>query len=308
MKSNKTINIIGTVAFDSIETPKGAFPRIIGGSGTYASLAASIFSPVNLISIIGEDFPAATIKEFNSRGINTDGVETINGKTFHWSGYYLGDMNQAYTKETELNILTKFNPVLPEAAQNAEITFLANIDPDLQQQVIGQLKNPKLIILDTMNLWIENKFAELKNVLGLVDILMINFEEIKLLTGLTNVVQAAKELTKLGPKIIIVKKGEHGSLMYHNQGYFALPAYPLAEVEDPTGAGDTFAGSFTGYLAQFDNITNDILRTALVIGTMTSSYTVQGIGIDKIKSIKKDDLTQRIQKYKEITAVANINF
>ncbi|MFA5880476.1 MAG: PfkB family carbohydrate kinase [Candidatus Margulisiibacteriota bacterium] len=301
-QSKKAINIIGTVAFDSIETPKGKFPRIIGGSGTFASLAASIFSKVNLISIIGKDFPDAMISDFNARGINTDGVQRIpDGNTFHWHGYYLDDMNQAFTKETELNILTQFNPILPEAAQNAEITFLANIDPELQKKVIHQLKNPKLIILDTMNLWLEHKLNEVKEVLKSVNIFMVNFEEIKLLTGLTNVVHAAEEVAKLGPKVVIVKKGEHGAIMFSQGKYFAMPAFPLAEVEDPTGAGDTFAGSFTGFLSEAETITEDVLRTALIVGTITSSYTVQGMGIEKIKSITKKDLSARIRDYRKIT-------
>lgn len=288
-----SVTIVGTVALDSIETPKGKFENILGGSATFAGVAAGLFSPVDIVSIVGEDFPSEHISFLQANNINTDGVLTVPGKTFHWSGYYKDDMNQAYTIATDLNVLLEFDPTLPEAAANRPYLFLANLDPVIQKQVILQSKSPKLIVLDTMNYWIETKITELKDVLKLVDVLIINDQELRLLTGQTNIIPGLPEVLKLGPKRVIVKKGEHGSVMYNGSDYFLLPAFPLPNLIDPTGAGDSFAGGFVGYLAKAGTTDEATFQRAMIAGTLISSHTVQGFSLEPLKTLTLDHLDKQ---------------
>lgn len=279
------LTILGTVALDSIETPKGSHTRILGGSATYASTAASLFSKVNIVSIIGEDFPETHLEFFEKRGISTNGIEKASGKTFHWEGYYTDDMNEAHTVTTDLNVLLKFSPKIPDKYKSSTIVLVGNFDPNIQKQAIEQFKNPKLVVLDTMNFWIENQLDTLKETLQLIDTLVINDQEIRLLTNIDNIIEAMPEVLKLGPKRVIVKKGEHGAIMYNGDDYFICPAFPLKELVDPTGAGDSFAGGFVGYLAQHTEMTEEDFKNAVIIGTLISSFTVQGFSLDRLKTV-----------------------
>ncbi len=299
-----TVTIIGTMALDDLGLPIGEFPQIIGGSATFASLAASIFTKVDLVSIIGPDFPKTGLELLNNRGVDTSFVHVSKTKTFHWSGYYTEDMNQAHTKETNLNCLLEFDPILSQDENKNKFVFLANVDPFLQKKAIKSIKKPELILLDTMNFWIEHKKPELLETLKMVDVLLVNDQEIKLLTGINNIIKAMQKVMELGPKRVIVKKGEHGSIMFNGKTFFALPSFPLFEITDPTGAGDTFAGSFIGYLSQAQNLDEHTFQKALVVACLTSSFTVEGVGIEKIKAITKADLQNRLQAYRKITGIA----
>ncbi|NBV42763.1 sugar kinase [bacterium] len=297
-----SISIIGTVAFDSIETPRGIHERILGGSATYAGTAASIFSPVHLISIVGADFPQTHFDYFHSRGISTDGIVRSSGLTFHWKGYYKNDMSQAYTLQTDLNVLLEFDPKIPDNAKDSKIVFLANFDPELQRRAINQFSKPELIVMDSMNFWIENHLTSLKETLKLIDVLILNDQEIRLLTGIDNVIQALPHVVNLGPKRVIVKKGEHGAVMYNGKDFFAVPAMPLSEVVDPTGAGDSFAGGIIGYLAQAPEITEDAFRNAVLIGTLVSSFTVRDFSLGMLKKLDREYLTTEYQAYRRIVS------
>jgi sugar/nucleoside kinase (ribokinase family) len=293
-----SVAIIGTVAFDSIETPKGQFDRILGGSGSYSGTAASLFAPVHLISVIGQDFPDEHLTFFQKRGMNTAGIQKLDGNTFHWKGYYKADMNQAFTVSTDLNVLLQFDPQIPAEAKNSKIVFLANIDPVLQKKAIEQFNNPELIVLDSMNYWIENHLDSLKETLKLVDVLILNDQEIRMLTGLDNVIQAMAHVLTLGPKRVIVKKGENGSVMYNGTEFFSCPAFPLDQLVDPTGAGDSFAGGFAGYLAKAPHLTEDIFRQAVVVGTLISSHTVRDFSLNQLKTLTWDDLQRQFEQFK----------
>jgi len=295
-----SVAIIGTVAFDSIETPFGKKERILGGSATFSGIAASLFSPVSLISIVGRDFPQEHFDFFKSKQINVDGISVTPGKTFHWKGYYKGDMNQAFTVSTELNVLEKFDPLVPKTAQSSAIVFLANIDPALQKKALTQFKSANLVILDTMNFWIEHRLAELKETLRLADILIVNDQEIRQLTGKTNVIQAMAEILNLGPKRVILKKGEHGSMMHNGKQIFICPAVPLTHVTDPTGAGDSFAGGFAGYLAQYSSLEDEeIFKKAMLAGTLISSVTVQNFSIDALKTLTPFEFKQKFLEFRK---------
>jgi sugar/nucleoside kinase (ribokinase family) len=292
------ISIIGTIALDNIKTPKGEFNNILGGSATFAGTAASIFTQPNLIGIVGQDFPKEHVDYFKSRGMNIDGIEISDGKTFSWGGYYEEAMNEAFTTATDLNVLLEFDPKVPDTAKKSDIVFCANIDPVLQKKAIEQFDIPKLVVLDSMNFWIENSVEALKEALKLVDILIINDQEIRMLTGIDNIIEAMPEVIKLGPKRLIVKKGEHGSIMFNGTDYFICPAFPLTELNDPTGAGDSFAGGFIGALSQHENYTEDAYKDALISGTLVSSFTVQGFSVSKLKTVTKDMLKERYTQLK----------
>jgi sugar/nucleoside kinase (ribokinase family) len=300
-----SVTIVGTVALDTIETPVGKHERILGGSATFAGTAASIFSNTSLVSIVGKDFPQSHIDYFKNRNINIDGIEMAEGNTFHWSGYYKDDMNQAYTVATELNVLLDFDPVVPESAKNTKIAFLANVDPVLQKKAIEQFNSPDLVILDSMNFWIENNVEQLKDTLKLVDVLIINDQEIRLLTGIKNIIEAMPKILEMGPKRIIVKKGEHGSIMFNGKDYFICPAFPLEKLVDPTGAGDSFAGGFSGYLAQADNLDEETFKKAVIVGALVSSFTVQGFSLETLKNLTKDQLNEKYEKLKNFTTFPN---
>ena len=288
-----SLTIIGTVALDSVTTPKGVHDRILGGSATYAATAASMFTDVGIVSIVGQDFPEDHIHYLQSKGINLDGLVRSQGNTFHWEGYYEGDMSQAHTKQTDLNVLLEFNPIIPPSQQQAQTVFCGNFDPELQLNAIMQFDNPELVALDTMNYWIETKPEALKKTLSFVDLLIINDQEVRLLTGESNIIDALPLINAMGPRQIIVKKGEHGALMYSHNEFFLFPAYPLPDLVDPTGAGDSFAGGILGYLDRTKTFTDDDYRKAIIYGTLTSSFTVQGFSLDRLKNATPELLEDR---------------
>lgn len=295
--------IVGSVAFDGLETPFGKVDKTIGGSGTYASFAASYFTDkVNLVGVVGGDFPQESIELMNSHGIQTAGLEIQeNEKSFFWKGKYHMDMNTRDTLVTELNVLAKFDPKIPNEYQDCDYLFLGNLTPQVQMQVIDRLqKRPKLIAMDTMNFWMETALEDLKQVLKKVDVLSINDEEARQLTNEYSLVKAAKKIMTMGPKFLIIKKGEHGALLFHEDNIFFAPALPLEEVFDPTGAGDTFAGGFIGYLADTDDISFDNMKRAIIYGSTMASFCVQKFGTDGLINLSSDMLAERVQEFVDL--------
>jgi sugar/nucleoside kinase (ribokinase family) len=295
--------VVGTMAFDAIETPFGKTDRIIGGSATYVAYAASNFiRPVNQVSIIGYDFPPEEIRNLESRGVVFDGVETIpDKKSFFWSGRYHEDMNSRDTLITDLNVLADFKPRIPESYQGSEFVMLGNLQPAVQLSVIRQLKTrPKLIVMDTMNFWMESAMDDLQKVLREVDVLMINDAEARQLSSQYSIVKAAKMILEMGPKFLIVKKGEHGALLFHGDQVFFAPALPLEEVFDPTGAGDTFAGGFMGHLAKTRDISFSNLKTAIIVGSAMASFCVEKFGPTRLTEITPHDIDTRLRQFREL--------
>ncbi len=295
--------VVGTVAFDAIETPFGKRDKIIGGSATYIGLSASNFyRPIHIVSVVGSDFPKSTLAAFNKRGIKTDGVQIKKGeKSFFWAGKYHMDMNSRDTLRTDLNVLADFNPILPEKIRKPEMVMLGNIDPALQIRVIEQLKaRPKLIAMDTMNFWMDIARPALDRVLTMVDVLIVNDEEARQLTGEHAIVKAAKAIRKFGPKTVIIKKGEHGALLFQGELVFFAPALPLEDVFDPTGAGDTFAGGFMGYLAQTGSLSFTNMKRAIVHGSAMASFCVEQFGPEKLLTLRKPELKKRLQQFKTL--------
>ena len=294
---------IGTVAFDNIETPFGKADRVIGGACTYISLAASYFTKDLMISsIVGGDFPEKELKFLRSKGINLDGLEIVKeGKSFFWGGKYHDNMNKRDTLFTELNVLDDFNPKLPASYKTAKYLMLGNLTPDIQMQVIKQMKKkPKLITLDTMNFWMDIAMPSLKKVLKKVDVLTINDEEARQLSGQYSLVNAAAKIFKMGPKYLIIKKGEHGAMVFHKDKIFSAPALPLALVKDPTGAGDTFAGGFMGYLASVNKVNFETIKTATVYGSVMASFCVEEFSIDRLKKLKKSEINKRVKEFERM--------
>jgi sugar/nucleoside kinase (ribokinase family) len=296
---------VGTVAFDAIETPFGKTDKIVGGACTYISLSAAYFnnSP-HLISVVGEDFPKETIALFKERGINTQGLQIKNGeKTFFWSGKYHQDMNTRDTLDTQLNVLESFDPIVPDSYQDCDILMLGNLTPSVQMKVIQQMKSrPKLIVLDTMNFWMEIAMEDLKKVIKEIDVLTINDEEARLLSGVNSLRKAAKIILEMGPKYLIIKKGEHGALLFGENNIFYAPALPLEEVFDPTGAGDTFAGGFVGHLSSCDNIDWEAMKKAIIVGSAMASFTVEKFGIEKLIELDKSQIDERIKEFKNLVS------
>lgn len=293
------------MAFDAIQTPFGKVNQIVGGSATYAAYAAANFiKPVQQISIIGFDFPKEEMEEMRSRGIQLDGVEIVKDKkSFFWSGSYHEDMNSRDTLVTDLNVLADFDPHIPDSYQGADFLMLGNLQPKIQLNVIQELKQrPKLIIMDTMNYWMESAMNELKIVLKYVDMLLVNDAEARQLTGQFSLVRAAKEILKMGPKYLIVKKGEHGALLFHGDDVFYAPALPLEEVFDPTGAGDTFAGGFIGYLAKTKDIGFENMKTAIIVGSAMASFCVEKFGPTRLKEVNQEDIETRIRQFKQLVS------
>jgi sugar/nucleoside kinase (ribokinase family) len=291
---------VGTMAFDAIETPFGKTDQIIGGSATYVAYAASNFvQPIKQVSIVGFDFPKEEMDELRKRGVELDGVEVVpNKKSFFWSGRYHMDMNTRDTLVTDLNVLLDFDPVLPESYQGAEFLMLGNLDPVIQKKVITQLKTrPKLIVMDTMNFWMEAAMPQLEETLKLVDVLMVNDSEARQLSAQFSLVKAAKEIMKMGPKYLIIKKGEHGALLFHGDQVFFAPALPLEEVFDPTGAGDTFAGGFMGHIARTRDISFENMKTAIIVGSAMASFCVEKFGPQRLKEITQADIDARIRQF-----------
>jgi sugar/nucleoside kinase (ribokinase family) len=296
---------VGTMAFDAIETPFGKVDKITGGSALYVAYAASQFvKPVQQISVVGDDFPAEEMEELKSRGVQLEGVEIVAGqKSFFWSGRYHEDMNSRDTLITDLNVLADFNPKVPDSYQGAEFLMLGNLAPATQLSVIKQLKQrPKLIVMDTMNFWMEIALDDLKKVLKEVDMLVVNDEEARQLTGQFSLVKAAKQILTMGPKYLIIKKGEHGALLFDNDSVFFAPALPLEEVFDPTGAGDTFAGGFVGHLAKTGDISFENMKRAIIVGSAMASFCVEKFGPNRLKEITKQDITDRIQQFKDLVS------
>lgn len=299
--SDPCVLIVGSVALDSVQTPQGKVERALGGAAVYSAVAASFFCPVRIVGVVGEDFPREHLEFLESRGIDTRGVRMVPGKTFHWSGSYEGDMNQAHTIATELNVFQDFRPVLPQDYRASEYVFLANIDPELQLQVLDQMTAPKLVACDTMNFWISGKRDALLEVLKRVDIVFVNDAEVRQLVGLVNITRAAGSVHKLGPKYVVVKKGEHGAMMYCSGSCcFAAAPYPLEDVADPTGAGDSFAGGFMGYLAGNGEVSEDHMRRAVVYGSTLASFNVQDFSLGALRRLTMEDIRRRYEELKRM--------
>lgn len=295
--------VVGSMAFDAIETPFGKSDKIVGGAATYIAWSASNFTrPVKLISVVGGDFPMEELDALKSRGIDREGIQIKKDqKSFFWSGKYHLDMNTRDTLETQLNVLGDFQPVVPSSYQNAEFLMLGNLLPAVQMSVIEQMKKrPKLIVLDTMNFWMETAMSDLEKVLKHVDVLMVNDSEARQLSAQYSLVKAAKEIMKMGPRYLIIKKGEHGALLFYESQVFFAPALPLEDVFDPTGAGDTFAGGFIGHLARTKDISFNSMKTAIIVGSAMASFCVEKFGADRLREISKVDIDERIREFVDL--------
>lgn len=295
--------VIGTVAFDAIETPFGKTDKIIGGAATYASVSASFFNKnINLLSVVGDDFPSETIQMLENRGIHTGGLQIKKGeKSFFWSGRYRADMNSRDTLDTQLNVLATFDPVVPEAYQDCEFLMVGNLMPKIQIQVMERLRTrPRLIVMDTMNFWMETALEDLMKAIKMVDVLTINDEEARLLTGEYSLVKAARKILTFGPRYLIIKKGEHGALLFHGDQVFFAPAIPLEDVFDPTGAGDTFAGGFIGYLSKVRDISFQSMKQAVIYGSAMASFCVEKFGLERIVELTDDEVEARVQEFVDL--------
>jgi sugar/nucleoside kinase (ribokinase family) len=296
-----SILVVGSVAYDTVETPFGKAERVLGGSASFFSVAASFFTPVNLVGVVGRDFGEAQLAAFKDRAIDLEGLERMAGDTFHWQGKYSYDLNSRETICTELNVFEFFKPKIPARYRRSSHVFLGNIDPLLQREVLEQVEQPQVVACDTMNFWISGKLEELKKTLARVDILLINDAEARQLSGEWNVVKAARAIRKLGPRTLIIKKGEHGVLMFSEQGSFAAPAYPLEEVFDPTGAGDTFAGGFLGYLASTGDHGESALRRAVIMGSTLASFCVEAFSLDRLLRLTRAEIDERYRLFRRLT-------
>ncbi len=295
-----SILVVGSIAYDSVETPFGKRENALGGSTLYFSSAASLFAPVHVVGVIGNDFNPADIDFLKQRRVNFDGMVEAPGKTFRWGGVYHKNMNMRDTLFTDLNVFETFDPVLPDHYKSLDYLFLANIDPDLQLKVLDQMHKPRAVILDTMNFWISGKKEALTRVIQRTDILIINDEELTEYTGTDNFLEGLRLITNLGPKVVVIKRGMYGAVLYNAGRFFFAPAYPLPKVKDPTGAGDTFAGGFIGYLAEQDNLDEITLRRALVYGSTTASFTVEQFSMDRLKEIGRFEVDNRWHEFKEM--------
>lgn len=299
----KRILVIGSVAFDTIATPHGAVKGILGGSATYFSISASYFRGVDIVATVGTDFSQRYCNLITSFGVDIKGLETKNGKTFRWEGSYLNDMNSAQTIKTELNVFENFFPHIPEAYRNDKFIFLANIDPDLQMFILRRVRKNAFIGCDSMNHWIKNKCSSLKKLMRKVHIVFLNDTESKMFSGENNILKAGKHILSLGPKFAVIKKGEHGAILFSKDFIFCAPAYLLERVCDPTGAGDTFAGGFMGYLAKQNRLGNNRIREALLYGTIMASFAVEDFGIKRFLTLKKKDMETRYKKFIEFNRI-----
>jgi sugar/nucleoside kinase (ribokinase family) len=296
--------IVGTVAFDAIETPFGKTDKILGGAATFIGLAASQFNvDAAVVSIVGGDFPQEYLDLLSDRNIDISGIEIVKeGKTFFWSGKYHNDMNSRDTLATELNVLADFNPMVPENYKDADIVMLGNLHPNVQLSVLEQMnKKPQLVVLDTMNFWMDCALTELHNVIKKVDVITINDAEARQLTGEYSLVVAARKIHTMGPKYVVIKKGEHGALLFHDDNVFFAPALPLEEVFDPTGAGDTFAGGFAGYLAKTEDVSFENMKNAVIYGSTLASFCVEKFGTERMVDLSSEDVYKRLQQFKSLT-------
>lgn len=296
-----SIVVVGSMAFDDVETPYGKVTNVIGGAATYFGVAASFFCPVKAVAVVGRDFPKAELDFLAARGIDLSGVTIADGPTFRWSGRYHEDMNQRDTLDLQLNVFADFRPVLPESYRDAETCFLANIHPSLQSSVLDQLRAPKTVGADTMNFWIETTRPELEALVRRIEILTLNDEEAKLLAGEKNVVRAARKILGMGPKSLLVKRGEYGVLHFSGDSVFAVPAYPLEQVFDPTGAGDTFAGGFVGSLVRAGDRSEKSVRRAIVYGSVLASFVVEDFSLDRLRRLTMDEIEQRYRQFVALT-------
>ncbi len=295
-----SVLVVGSVAFDTVATPFGKREKILGGSATYFSFSCSFFAPVFLVAVVGRDFPDEHRRLLEEKGINLEGLQVAEGNTFHWGGSYHFDMNEAETEFTDLNVFENFHPRLPESCRNCEYVLLANIDPDLQLEVLQQVKNPRLVVGDTMNLWIELKKERVKEVIGRLDILILNDAEARQLTGEVGLKNAADQVLALGPRAVVIKKGEHGALLFTRQEIFSAPGLPLEKVVDPTGAGDSFAGGFMGYLARTGDDSFAALRKAVIYGSVMASFNVEDFSLERLKRVGEDDIKDRYRRFQEL--------
>jgi sugar/nucleoside kinase (ribokinase family) len=298
--------VVGSVALDSVKTPFGAVENVLGGSASYFSTAASFFTEVSLVGVICDDFPSEALRLFREREIDIDGLERVQGKTFRWRGEYSYDLNEAITLDTQLNAFEHFRPKLPPSYRESPYVFLANIDPDLQLEVLNQVKRPKFVACDTMNFWIQGKLEALKAVLQRVDLLTINEGEARQLAQEPNVVKAARAILQMGPKGLIVKRGEYGALMFNGATIFFAPAYPLETVYDPTGAGDSFAGGFMGYLANVDAVSEEAMRQAIIMGSTMASFNVESFSLERLRSLTYPEIRDRFRAFRGLVNFADL--
>jgi sugar/nucleoside kinase (ribokinase family) len=295
--------VVGTVAFDAIETPFGKTDKIVGGAASYISLAASYFyRDISLVSVIGDDFPNDFLNTLKNQGVNLDGLQIKKGeKSFFWSGKYHNDLNSRDTLDTQLNVLENFNPIVPDSAKSPDFLMLGNLVPAVQQSVIKQLKKrPQLIVLDTMNFWMDIAMDELLKTIAMIDVLTINDSEARQLSGEYSLVKAAQKILKMGPKVLVIKKGEHGALLFNNEEVFFAPALPLEEVYDPTGAGDSFAGGFIGYLAKTKDTSFDNMKRAIIFGSAMASFTVEKFGTERLIGLSQENVDERVQEFVDL--------
>jgi len=301
-----SIIVVGSIALDDVETPSGKRTRALGGACTYFSAAASLYTRVAIVGVVGNDFPTEHVEFFHSRNIDTRGLQVADGKTFFWSGRYGANLDDCQTLDTQLNVFGDFHPVIPEDLRDTPYVFLANIDPELQIEVLSQMRSPRVTVLDSMNFWIESKREALTEAIKQVDILLLNESEVRLYTEDDNLLRATQAVLELGPKVLIVKRGEHGAALVTRRAslgerYFLMPAYPLEHVVDPTGAGDTFAAGFVGYLAMTNGLSLQALRRAAVHGTVTASYACEDFSIDRMRNLTMDDVQERYHEFRCLT-------
>ncbi len=299
--------VVGSMAYDAVETPFDKVDKALGGSSMFFSTAASYFTDVSLVAVVGNDFKMSDIDFLKEKNVNLDGLLVEAGETFRWGGKYLDNMIDRETLYTTLGVFEKFKPVLPDLYKKSDYVFLANIQPDLQVNVVQQIDQPKFVAMDTMNFWITGTPNQLKKTLSVVDCLVINDSEVRLLSGEHNIFSGARKIQALGPKTLIIKKGEHGSILVHNDAYFSCPAIPVENLFDPTGAGDTFAGGFMGYLSMADDISDENLRRAIVVGTVMASFCVESFSADRLKALSEDDIRTRISQLLNLTKVDSDN-
>ncbi|OGB86931.1 sugar kinase [candidate division WOR-1 bacterium RIFCSPLOWO2_02_FULL_46_20] len=296
-----TVLIVGSIGLDTIETPFGKKKDILGGSAIHASISASFHAKTAMIGVAGSDFPKEHFDFLKSKNIDVSGIQILPGETFRWSGYYEYDMNQAHTKDTKLNVISLFDPRVPDKLKDAEYVFLANLDPKLQLKVLDQLTKPKLVAMDTMNFWIETKREALEKVIKRADIVLMNDGEVRQFMETPNIPVAAAKLLKLGVKTVIIKKGEHGALLFSDGVHFSAPAYPQDILRDPTGAGDSFAGGFIGYLAKTGDISQANIRRAIIIGSTMASFNVEDFSLDRMKSLRPEEISARVEEFRRFT-------
>lgn len=299
---DNAVLVVGSIALDSVETPFGTAAEVLGGSGTYFSASASHFAPVRLVGVVGDDYPVEKLQPLTQRGVDLSGLQQVQGKSFRWRGRYRHDLNSAETLETQLGVFSDFEPSIPEKFRRSPFVFLANIDPRLQLQVLDQVENPRLVACDTMNFWIDSRRDELIQLLGRVDMMILNDAEARQLSDEANLVHAARWIMRHGPRFVVIKKGEHGALLFDGKSIFYAPAYPLESVFDPTGAGDSFAGGFIGYLASNFDLSGNSMRRAVVVGSAMGSFAVEKFSNTRIMEISSGEIEHRVEEFRRLVA------